>query len=351
MRGQAVKRLNRLVTGVLLALATAAAPGVVHADAAGPTDWRSEVVSVSGGALAELIEVSIEGGDAFVRIAVRPGHTVTVLGYDGEPYLWIDPAGTVYENRRSYATYYNRTRDGSGEIPAGVDPQAAPVWEQIGAGGAWAWHDHRAHWMGDEPPAGMEPGDSLPPTIVPLEVDGTRVEITVVTRLVATPSWWPSVAGAAVGAVLVAFALTAGWRLDGMAIVVLAGAAVAIGAAQYVSLPSETGPRPVWWLLPAVSLVCGVALAARRRWASVVGLGLTAVAASELVVWAMIRRGTLTSGVLPTDAPFWLDRAVTAACASGGIALLAATLTRSARLLRQDVRTVAFAWPGRPSDR
>ena len=48
----------------------------------------------------------------------------------------------------------------------------ALIRERLADDGAWSWHDHRAHWMGDEPPIGLEPGDALPDMVIELVVDG-----------------------------------------------------------------------------------------------------------------------------------------------------------------------------------
>jgi hypothetical protein len=175
------------------ALILLAAPGTAHADAASPSEWRSEITSIEPDTGA--LTATIEGGDAFVRIEVGRGHEVIVTGYAGEPYLLIDADGVVHENRHSPATYYNRSRDGIVELPAVADPAADPDWVVVGDGGAWAWHDHRGHYMGGSPPPDMSPGDSLPESRIPLTVDGAPAEIVVVTTLVADPSIWPAVLG------------------------------------------------------------------------------------------------------------------------------------------------------------
>ncbi len=47
------------------------------------------------------------------------------------------------------------------------------------------------------------------------------------------------------------------------------------------------------------------------------GHAAAAIAGLELAVWALDRRAGLTKAVLPTDAPYWLDRAVTAGALRG----------------------------------
>lgn len=306
------------VAGGLLAVLV---PGRALADAAGPTEFRSEIVAVTPA--TPSIELSIEGGDSFVRIAVAPGTEVVVLGYDEEPATWIDAQGEVYENVRSFATYYNDDRYGGTDIPDIVDNDAPPEWERVGGGGEWAWHDHRAHWMGAEPPLNMRPGESLAPQVIPLLVDGREVSVAVVSTLVADPSPWHAVAGGVLGVGIAAVAITR--RATPLAALVLAAAALAIGATQFLSLPSETGPRPIWWLAPAIAVVSATASWWWRRTAWLRD-GLVALATAQLLVWVFVRWSTLTKPVLPTDAPFWLDRGVTAAAAAGGVALLAAAL-------------------------
>jgi hypothetical protein len=147
-------------------------PGHVHADAAGPTEFVTEIVSVEPAVPA--IELTIEGGDSFVRIAVERGTEVVVLGYDDEPATLIDSDGRVFQNRRSFATYYNDERYGTDDIPDIVDNDAPPEWDHVASGGAWAWHDHRAHWMGTEPPPGCSRATVCPRNRSPSSSTGDR---------------------------------------------------------------------------------------------------------------------------------------------------------------------------------
>jgi hypothetical protein len=303
--------MSRWVAAVLVAAAGVLAPaGVAFADPAGPTDYESTITSVTPE--VDGVEVSVIGGDSFLRIEVEPGIEVIVLGYQQEPYLRIRPDGVVEENQRSPATYLNADRYGGGAVPAGADPELPPNWREIGSGGAWSWHDHRAHWMSPEPPADAEPGQEIQSSTVPLLVDGTEVTVAVTTTWLEPPSRLPLVVGAVVGGVLVLVALLQHVRLA-WALTAAALAATGIGAWQYWSLPPETGPMLVWWLLPATatgSLLLGL-LVGRR----LVGHALVLLAALQLAVWLWVRRDAAFRAVIPTDAPFWLDRGVMAATA------------------------------------
>ena len=104
--------------------------------------------------------------------------------------------------------------------------------------------------------------------------------------------------------------------------------AVVVGAAQYFSLPSATGPRPIWIVLPLIAAVS--AAIGRACWRSR-GMRFAADAAMllvgvELAVWGFVKRDGLTAAIVPTDAPFWLDRFTTAAALVGGVALAAIAL-------------------------
>jgi hypothetical protein len=85
--------------------------------------------------------------------------SVTVLGYEGEPYLRVGPAG-AFRNRLSPATYANRTRNAQGAIPSYADASKPPEWIKISSNNWVRWHDHRAHWMGSQEPPKVraEPG-------------------------------------------------------------------------------------------------------------------------------------------------------------------------------------------------
>ena len=297
------------VAALVVALVALVPAGVVSADAAVPTDYESSIVAITPavpGVTAEIV-----GGDSFLRLRVEPGNEVTVEGYAQEPYLHVDPAGVVTENQRSPATYLNASRFGA-EAPAGADPTLPPDWKQVATGGDYSWHDHRTHWMGTQPPVGAQRGQQVWSETVPIVVNGTPVSIDVTTTWLPEPSRVPLAIGAAVGLALVLVALLRR-RRTGWALLVVAVAATGIGWWQYRSLPAATGPLVVWWLLPAIATGSVVlALLLGRR---LVSYALLLLAAMELAAWVWLRRDAGFRAVIPTDAPFWLDRGVMAATA------------------------------------
>jgi hypothetical protein len=322
IRSTAVGTLIGIVVGIVVALA-ASAPA--FADPAGPTDYRSEVIEIAPP--TPEIEVRVVGGDSFVELTVEPGVEVLVVGYQGEPYLRFDPDGSIWENRRSPATYLNEERYGN-EFPPEADPDADPEWERVGGGGSFAWHDHRAHWMQPQPPAGG-PGDRILEGVIPLFVDGTEVDVTVVSTWQEPASRVPIYAAivVALGSVGLGWLLLRResllWTVTAVPVALLA---VVAGVLQFRSLPASTEPRLVWVLLPMLALAAAVvAVVAGRLGRDFVATGAILVAGVELAMWGGVKRDGLTAALIPSDAPGWLDRfATTLALVTGiGLALLA----------------------------
>ncbi len=316
-------RLRRLIVGVVVGFGVAGAvASPALADPPGPTDYQSEVSSIDPA--TSTIEVGIIGGDSFFELRVEPGVEAMVVGYQGEDYLWFRPDGVVLENQNSPATYLNADRFGTDGIPASASADAEPSWDEVATGGYWAWHDHRAHWMQSARPFGLGPGDQILEAVIPIVVDGDTVEVTVISTWQPAPSpvamWLGVVAG--VGTAVGAWFLRR-TRIPPIAASLPAVAlAVAVGAAQYLSLPSATDPRPIWVVLPliaAVSAGVGVVLARRgMRFAADAAMLFVGV---ELAVWGFVKRDGLTAAIIPTDAPFWLDRFATASALVGGVLL------------------------------
>jgi hypothetical protein len=305
---------RRLALGALGGLTMLLPAGVAHADPAVPTDFSTVVVGIEPA--TPTIEVGVVGGDSFLELTVEPGTSVVVLGYWGEPYLRFDSDGTVAENRRSPTVAENRSRYGSSSSGAGSGATGESDWVVVAGDGSYAWHDHRAHWMSEQPPAG-ERGDEVQTGVIPLQVEGQDVKVSVAVIWEAEPSPVPLVAGAVVAGFAVLIALSAGYRVAW--VLALWGAAAAgIGWWQYASVPSETGPSTIAWVMPAVGAVAAVVALTLGR--SLVSYGLVALSGLQLLLWAFVRRDGLTKALLPTDAPFWLDRAVTAGAAAAGIA-------------------------------
>jgi hypothetical protein len=326
-----------LVAALLVVPATPAL-----ADPAGPSDYRSSVIGLDPPVAG--VEASIIGGDSFVRLVVDPATTVEVTGYRGEPYLRFLPGGVVEENQRAPSTYLNQDRYAAVQVPVTASADATPEWRQVADDGSYAWHDHRVHWMNRQPPPGGSPGDVVAEGVIPLQVDGVAVDLSIRSVWVAPPSRIPVVIGLLLGALALPFM----WRRIGwaaLAVAVAGAAALIVGLVAARSVPAETAPAWWLWLVPGLSLLLAAAARiggridrrperSRRMAASLILIG-----ALELAMWTWLRRLWMWRAVLPTDAPFWIDRLVTAAA-------LATAVTATMALVR-----VLAAPPGTPATR
>jgi hypothetical protein len=147
------------------------------------------------------------------------------------------------------------------------------------------------------------------------------------------PSRWPVVLGAVCGAIVIVGALVATNRRSRGPVLAGAGVIAAVtGWIGYASLPSVTGPRAVWWLLPVLAVAFAVG-----SWvlgSTPGGHAAAAIAGLELAAWALDRRAGLTRAVLPTDAPYWVDRAVTAGALTVGVVAAAAAIAGLLRSIK-----------------
>lgn len=317
-----------LVALVLLAVGA----GPAAADPPGPTDYRSTVVGLEpdpgGAVVARLI-----GGDSFFELTVAPGTAVMVLGYQGEPFVRFNGDGTVERNERSPSRWLNDDRFGNRTVPADASADAEPDWRSVAAGGTYAWHDHRAHWMSPSHPPGAEPGDTVLEAVIPLTVDGGQVEVVVRSVLLPAPSPLPAIAGvglAAAGLAAAVLLIRRPWAVPMLA-AVCALLALVVGAWAYLSVPRITGPSLTLWVGPLVALVAFVAatvLPEHGPRAQIARVASLLLGAYELVWWTWTRRTALSRSLIPSDAPAWLDRATLAASGVAGLMVgLVALLT------------------------
>jgi len=333
----------------------AAAAGTAHADPPAPTDYLSRVVSIEPavpGIAADMI-----GGDSFFRLTVTAPVEVIVLGYQSEPYLRFLPGGDVDENELAPTTYLNVYRYTMPKLPAEADATAPPRWRTVASGGTWVWHDHRTHWMTTVPPPDKHPGDQILESAIELRVDGNPVTITVTSTWMPAPSDAPALLGLLVGLVLgicAAFVLVSSrareslrrWITGAAVVGSIAFASIAasiVGLSQTWSLPAATGPPRTAWALPITALAAALvgSLAVARHWSRFAFAGVVLVAAAQLATWSTVRRAVLDHAILPTNAPFWFDRSVTAGVGAFAVAIGLAALGSVGRMLVAPARAVA----------
>ncbi|MEN3284165.1 MAG: hypothetical protein V7607_5305 [Solirubrobacteraceae bacterium] len=209
-----------LALAVTVALATAPAAAAHQ----GNPNFRSVVDSVTPAVKGLTLHV-LNYDDRF-ELTNHSGRTVTVQGYDGEPYARVLADGTVEVNKRSPAYYLDDDRYADVKVPASADPKAPPQWSVVDWTGRLQWHDHRMHWM----------SQSLPPQVkdkakrtkvfdyaIPLRVDAQPASIR------GTLFWQPGEGGGAPVGMFVALG----------ALALIAIAAVAIVRRRRASEPVE----------------------------------------------------------------------------------------------------------------
>jgi hypothetical protein len=108
-------------------------------------NYRSNITRVTPSVPGLSLEV-LEFAD---RLLLRnhTGKTVTIYGYQGEPYARVLADGAAEQNTRSPATYLNTSFYGNVTVPASAKPSAPPHWVVVDRTGQFEWHDHRIHWM------------------------------------------------------------------------------------------------------------------------------------------------------------------------------------------------------------
>lgn len=147
--------LGRLILTLVVVSALCgvrAAGALAHGSAS--EQYRIVVESVQPAGLP----VGVRVADDKLRFENAGSSPLVLCGYETaakcDPYVRIDSRG-VFENRQSPAYFANLDEDEPGEVPTKLDPE--PAWKRIRSEPPfYAYHDHRAHWMG---------GDRLPPNV------------------------------------------------------------------------------------------------------------------------------------------------------------------------------------------
>ncbi|MFI5008852.1 MAG: hypothetical protein ACHQDY_01100 [Solirubrobacterales bacterium] len=114
-------------------------------------NYRSYITSIAPNVPGLSLEV-LEFADRLV-LSNHTGRTVTVYGYEGEPYARVLANGTVEVNTSSPAYYLNQNFYGQVTVPSSASAHAPPRWTVVDRTGQFEWHDHRIHWMSPVPPA------------------------------------------------------------------------------------------------------------------------------------------------------------------------------------------------------
>ena len=247
--GSVAGRAASFVALVLVVLFGWAAPASAHGlSGPQPTNYVTRITALTPHVAAVSVRVIDLGNRIELRNASR--HVVTVLGYQGEPYLRLGPQG-VWRNQRSPATFLNRTTLLTAPAPPSYSASAPPDWRQISSGTVVRWHDHRTHWMAPSAPAVVQHDPGRRHVVLrwslALRIDARPAILTGEVVWVPGPAPWPWAGLALLVAVSVALVTRIRPTWCWVLAVLVAGetAAVAHGVAAWdfstASLPSRIG--------------------------------------------------------------------------------------------------------------
>ena len=96
--------------------------------------------------------VEVLNGDDRLAVQNSGTSTLTIDGYNREPYVRLRPDRTVEVNLRSPAYYLNQDRFFGAKVPASANPKDAPQWKVVERAGRYEFHDHRMHYMAKNVP-------------------------------------------------------------------------------------------------------------------------------------------------------------------------------------------------------
>jgi hypothetical protein len=339
-----------LVLGVVVSCFGASG---ASAHGGGASDATNYLVTVDDPGLDGL-RWEVYGGDAQIGLANLTGVSVTVAGYEGEPYLRFVPDVGVFENRRSPAAFLNADRFGKVKVPAEADPAAQPDWVQVASGSTYWWHDHRTHWMSTERPAAVADDPGREQVVlrweIPVKVEGrSPVVATGRLRWVPPVAGWPPVVLLGVGssALVLLVAALAGRRVVwpiraavALTLVTLLGNVVATVDDVVASRASAGEDVAVLLIAVAASLFVAALSVMGWRFGPVRVLAVAAGGLASLLFFAAENTAELSASQITTVLPVWVRRWVIAA----SVAIVAPTLIASglgarsvARASRRDI--------------
>jgi hypothetical protein len=165
-------------------------------------NYRSLITSVSPKVAGLDLQV-LQFSDR-LQLQNHTGRTISVEGYEGEPYARIEANGTVEVNKHSPAYYLNESFYGNVTVPSFASAKARPQWSVVDRTGQFEWHDHRIHWMSPVLPPQVK--DKSKRTLifdwqVPIVVAGQRG--TVAGQLF----WTPNSSSAPIAAIMIGGAI------------------------------------------------------------------------------------------------------------------------------------------------
>jgi hypothetical protein len=277
-------------------------------------DYRARLATLTP-ELSAALAARIYQGDRAIRLEVRDGHSITVLGYLGEPFLRLDPRGLGVNAASPTAA--------SAKLLSKAEraTRSRVVWREHPGRRSVVWHDARTR--------GVPTGNLVTSWTIPLLLDGRRASLSGSTEHVRPPSAWAWLVACGLGGALLA-ALVAARRREAFLSRLAQGAALIAVAAMTVSASGFAVDRYAsgfTWFLGADELalaLVGLAILARgsdlARDGAAAGLGVLAVFGAGSVGAALFH--AVVFSALPAPAA---RGAIAIGLVAGAVAALAGT--------------------------
>jgi hypothetical protein len=329
------KLLAALIVGagvVVVAAEPASAHGV---GGVSPSNYKTEILSVEPEVDGVTVRV-VDLGDR-LQLTNTTEVDVIVIGYDGEPYLRVGPDG-VFENVNSPAVYLNRQRIATeSDVPPEADPDAPAEWQRIKGGDTVSWHEHRAHWMGNDDPESVRADPDREQVIQDWAVKLRQGDRTIVVRgdllWVPGPSPWPwAILAVALAGAVIVLSRTKWWPA---VLAIGLGVLVAAEVVHVVGLWDATTRSAASKFLASAYSIAGILLGAgtlawmARRRDPVGATPAVLISAIFLfVAGGLADLQTLARSQLPTTLPDGMARLCVTVALGVGAGLIVATLLR-----------------------
>ncbi|MGE3589355.1 MAG: hypothetical protein AB7L17_16635 [Ilumatobacteraceae bacterium] len=324
-------RLRRWACSVGLALMTAlvpAQPALAHGGGDATSNYRTRVLGVEPSVAG--LSVHLYNVQGTIEVTYTGSGTLTVIGYEDEPYLRISASG-VERNIHSTATYLNDDRYARVTLPPEADNSLPPEWERISSGRSASFHDHRTHWMSDVPPSQVDADPHRVTVIferweIPLSIDGRAAAIVGDLAWVPPPSRppWVTLGFAIAALTAVVLAMVRRWQRVAIGVAALGTVLFTVDTAGYLGALRTSAGQKAWLIgWPLVAAAATVVLIVVRRRASTTPSAFVALAA--LVIGAIggwDRIDVISRSQIQSSLPDWYARTAAVACLTLGATLL-----------------------------
>jgi hypothetical protein len=295
-----VNRLVSLLLATVLGVAgalVAASPAYAHTESApAATNYLSRLTQITP--QVEGLKIRLVVGGSRLELTNHTAHPVIVYGYSGEQYLLVT-SGAVFVNKLSPTAYINedlsKTDSNVDTTQQGALNTKSPQWQLIKDNSTVRWHDHRTHWMDDNPPATVEHNPEqkhrLTDWRIPIKAGKTSIVVQGTLDYLPPPPtgmWW-----ALVLLVTSLVAVLGWWRYGLLVLATLLGIAGSVELLDGVSRVLDTGATGVsivtglityetYGTLTALGALVAAGWALRRRAAAPFALALAATCLAVL---------------------------------------------------------------------